>query len=85
MGRYLDGWEDAQTRGSSRNGGRGGESINTDSSYTAEDISKSACLIFIFQCGNSGISYATFNTSTDNTAITLKMVHMDPKASQVTA
>lgn len=25
MGRYLDGWDDAQSRGSSRNGGRGGE------------------------------------------------------------
>lgn len=25
MGRYLEGWEDAQSRGSSRNGGRGGE------------------------------------------------------------
>lgn len=30
MGRYLDGWEDAQSRGSSRNGGRAGESTMTE-------------------------------------------------------
>ncbi|CAF92822.1 unnamed protein product [Tetraodon nigroviridis] len=40
MGRYLDGWEDAQSRGSSRNGGRGGRST-TESPFPAGDVRES--------------------------------------------
>lgn len=33
MGRYLESWDDAQSRGSSRNGGRGGEAEVHDFSF----------------------------------------------------
>lgn len=33
MGRYLESWDDAQSRGSSRNGGRGGEAEVQDLSF----------------------------------------------------
>lgn len=85
MGRYLDGWEDAQTRGSSRNGGRGGENLKTDSSYTAEDIGKYCMFGFHFPCVVIQGLVMQHLTSTENTAIALKMVHIDSKASQVTA